>query len=213
MPPPRPGLRPPQQRRSRESLERVLKAGEKLLAKNGYEGFTIADVSREANLSVGSVYGRFDNKDALIHEIHSRLLERLSADAVEDVLSRADLLDFDEVVSQAVHGMADRMHRERSILRVFMLLAPVDAHIAKAASAASRGVSRAFTAAVLSHRDEITHRHPDRAADVAFRMVYDVLARRVMYGPRFESELTIPWNDLVDEVIYGAIAYLRYESR
>src|SRR3954464_15205809 len=126
MPPPRPGLRPPQQRRSRESLERVLKAGEKLLAKNGSGGFTKPDVSREANLSVGSVYGRFDNKDGLIREIHSRLLERVSADAAQQGLSRGAPLDFDEVVSQAVHGMADRMHRERSILRVFMLLAPVD---------------------------------------------------------------------------------------
>jgi AcrR family transcriptional regulator len=212
MPPSQTGLRPPQQRRSRESLERVYKAGEKLLAKKGYEGFTIAEVSRDANLSVGSLYTRFENKDALIYGIHARMLERMAANT-EDVIETTEDLGLDQVVAQAVHSLADRLHSERSILRVFMLLAPVDAHIAKAASKASRDFGRAFTAAVLAHRDEIRHAHPERAADVAYRMVYDVLARRIMYGPRWESELSISWRDMVDELIHGAVAYLRYEPR
>src|SRR3954447_4925785 len=78
MPASDPGVRPPQQRRSRESLERVLTAGERVLADNGYEGFTIGEVSRRAKVSVGSVYGRFDNKEALIHAIHARMMERLT---------------------------------------------------------------------------------------------------------------------------------------
>jgi len=41
MPPTESGIRPPQQRRSRESLERVLKAGERVLTDKGYEGFTL----------------------------------------------------------------------------------------------------------------------------------------------------------------------------
>jgi len=52
MAPSDPGIRPPQQRRSRESLERVLKAGELVLEQKGYEGFTIAEVSRRAKVSV-----------------------------------------------------------------------------------------------------------------------------------------------------------------
>ena len=58
------GLRPPQQRRSRESLERILRAGADVLADRGYDGFTIGEVSRKAKVSVGSVYGRFESKDA-----------------------------------------------------------------------------------------------------------------------------------------------------
>ena len=66
---------------------------------------------------------------------------------------------------------------------------------------------------VLEHRSEIKHAIPERAADVAYRLAYDVLARRIMYGPRWESELSIPWDDLVDEVIRAAIAYLRFAPR
>ena len=44
-------------------------------------------------------------------------------------------------------------------------------------------------------------------------MIYAVLARRIMSGATFESELPIPWDDLVNEVIHGAIGCLRYEHR
>jgi AcrR family transcriptional regulator len=207
---PRTGVRAPQQQRSRESLERVLRAGEKLLAKNGYEGFTIAEVSRDASLSVGSVYGRFESKDALIYAIHARMLQRMTEEYARDSPDWRGV-DIEDVVSRGIHRLADPMNGERALLRVFMLLAPIDRRIAKRASEVSRALSREFTAAVLEHRSEIKHPVPERAADVAFRMAYDVLARRIMYGPRFESEMTIPWDDLVDEVIRATIAYLYFE--
>lgn len=209
---PRTGVRAPQQQRSRESLERVLRAGEKLLAKKGYEGFTIAEVSRDAALSVGSVYGRFESKDALIYAVHARMLHRMTEGYARHSPDWPGV-DIEDVVSRGIHRLADPMNSERALLRVFMLMAPIDRRIAEGASEVSRALSRKFTAAVLEHRSEIKHPVPERAADVAFRLAYDVLARRIMYGPRFESEMTIPWDDLVDEVIRAAIAYLYFEPR
>ena len=46
---------PPRQRRSRESLERVLQAGVELLGETDYDGFTLGELSRRATVSVGSV--------------------------------------------------------------------------------------------------------------------------------------------------------------
>jgi len=62
-------------------------------------------------------------------------------------------------------------------------------------------------------RDGLRHADQERAADLAYRMVYDVLARRIMYARQWEPELNIPWRDMVDELIHGAIAYLRHEPR
>src|SRR5436305_2025149 len=99
---PHTGVRAPQQQRSRESLERVLRAAEKLLAKRGYEGFTIAEVSRDADLSVGSVYGRFESKDALIYAIHARMLSRMvEGDAKHSPDWQGP--DIEDVVSRGVH--------------------------------------------------------------------------------------------------------------
>ena len=206
-----PGIRPPQQRRSRESLERVLKAGERVLAENGYEGFTIAEVSRKAKVSVGSVYSRFDSKEALIRAIHLRMMERLSG-AEEAVAGAPDdaRADLATVVVRGVHALAGSMDRERKLLRAFMVRGAVDPSIARPGSESSQATGRAFKTAILAHRGEIGHRDPELAADIAFRMVYDVLARQVMHGPTFESDRPVAWDQLVDEMIAALLAYLRH---
>jgi AcrR family transcriptional regulator len=210
MPPTESGIRPPQQRRSRESLERVLKAGERVLTEKGYDGFTIGEVSRRAKVSVGSVYGRFDNKDALIRAIHERMMERLTGPEEELAAAVADAgLDLETVVSRGVHALADSMDRERKLLRVFMVRGAVDPVISGPGSEASRATGRAFKTAVLARRSEIGHRDPELAADIAFRMVYDVLARQVMHGPTFESDRMVEWGALVDELVAALLAYLR----
>ena len=177
------GLRPPQQRRSRESLERILRAGAGVLAARGYDGFTIGEVSRKAKVSVGSVYGRFESKDALVYEIHRRLLERLTPPEIPGPRQRTCAAP-----SRARSGrLADSTDGERELLRAFMLRGPVDERIAAQGSEASQAVGRAFRATLLAHRAEIGHADPELATDISYRMVYDVLGRHVMYGPTFES--------------------------
>ena len=53
---------------------------------------------------------------------------------------------------------------------------------------------------MLEHRDEIGHADPDTAVDIAFRIAYCTFARQIMYGPEFESDMPIPWEELVPEV-------------
>src|SRR3954452_2265543 len=71
-------LRPPLQNRSRKSLERVLDAGQKLLEEDGWEGFTVQEVSRRAKVSIGSIYARAPSKEALIYAIYDRAMERIA---------------------------------------------------------------------------------------------------------------------------------------
>jgi AcrR family transcriptional regulator len=208
------GLRLPQQRRSRESLERVLKASEKLLAQKGYEGFTIAEVSRSSGVSVGSVYGRFENKDALIHAVHARQIERLERMIPEmEAIGQDTDADLESALTRAVDALAGVVRRERALLRVFMMRGPVDPTIRELASRSSRRAAHAFEQAILARRDEIAHPRPEVAVDLVFRAIYDVLSRRVMYGPTFESGMKHSWDRLVGELITAGLAYLRFGDR
>ena len=89
-----------------------------------------------------------------------------------------------------------------------MHLGAVDDEIARRGSGRSIDLARQFDDDGSPHRDEITHPDPETAADVAFRMAYCTFARQVMYGPAFESDRPIGWDDLVDEVGAACAAYL-----
>ena len=81
-----------------------------------------------------------------------------------------------------------------------MHLGAVDDEIARRGSDGSIDLARQFEETVLHHRDKITHPDLEKAVDVAFRMTYCTFARQVMYGPTFESDREISWDDLVEEV-------------
>jgi AcrR family transcriptional regulator len=203
-----PLLRPPRQRRSRESLERVVAAGTALLVEGGYEAFTITEVAKRARVSVGSLYGRFQSKDGLFHELQARALEAIEAD--QEALLERDWSgrDADALVRAAVGAVAEIFRRHSALLRVMMLRGAVDPDVLARGRASSQRLASAFAAALLTHRGAIAHPRPELATDVCFRMVYDVLARRVMYGPTFESALTLSWDELVGELGEACSAYL-----
>src|SRR3954469_71409 len=71
-------LRPPLQNRSRASLERVLVAGQRLLEEEGWEGFTVQEVSRRAKVSLGSIYARAPSKEALILAVYDRAVGEIA---------------------------------------------------------------------------------------------------------------------------------------
>jgi AcrR family transcriptional regulator len=204
-----PTIRPPKQERSRASLERVLEAGARLLEERGYESFTLTEVSRRAKLSIGSIYGRFGSKEDLIHAIHGRAMDELEAEQRRAVAA-ADLdgLTTPALVAEAVREFAGPTRTHARLLSVFMHRGAVDETIAAAGSARSRDAGRRFSELILSRREEIVHPDPERAADVAFRMTYCTLARQIMYGPTFESEREIAWDDLVDELAVACASYL-----
>lgn len=71
----------------------VLAAGERLFAAQGYTGTTMAEIAREADVAVGSLYRLFPDKPALLAELHRAMEQRFieamsrgwqSVDAYED---------------------------------------------------------------------------------------------------------------------------------
>jgi AcrR family transcriptional regulator len=204
-----PTVRPPKQKRSRQSLERVVEASMRLLEESGFEGFTIQDVSRNADVSVGAIYARFGNKESLLRVVHAEAMEAMAreGEAVGAVDGR-QVQDVREVVVEAVRSVADIFRGHEKLLRAFMHLGAVDDEIARRGSSVSIDLSRQFAATILAHGKAIAHPHPKTAVDVAYRMAYCTFARQVMYGPSFESDRAIGWDDLVEEVADACSAYL-----
>lgn len=202
-------VHPPQQERSRASLERVLEAGTTLLEEAGYQGFTLAEVSRRANVSIGSIYARVSSKDDLFHAIHEREVARIAAehDGLGDPQRWSDLATRDLVVA-AVAEIGAVFHQNSEILRVIMHRGIVDTTTASRSAAGASAIGDQFETLLLTRRDDVAHADAELAVDVAFRMAWSTFARQIMYGPTFESRRPVEWNRLVAEVGSACAAYL-----
>src|SRR3954447_22619430 len=205
-------VRPPKQKRSQESLERVLGAATELLEEQGFDAFTIQDVSRRSDVSVGAIYARFGNKESLLRAVHRHAMDAIQPEheAVAAADGRPDT-PVHEVIVAAVGTVAGIFRGNEKLLRAFMHLGAVDDEISRRGSEGSIDLSRQFATTVLAHRDELAHPDPQTGVDVAFRMAYCTFARQVMYGPAFESDRPIDWDELVDEVGAACAAYLLQE--
>lgn len=69
----------PRQERSRRTVERILDAAARIFHEHGYAGATTNDIADEAEVSVGSLYQYFPNKDALLVALTRRHIEATTA--------------------------------------------------------------------------------------------------------------------------------------
>ena len=158
---------------------------------------------------MGAIYARFGNKESLLRAVHRHAMESIGAEhgAVAAADGRPDE-PVRDVIARAVKAVAAIFRGNEELLRAFMHLGAVDDEIARRGSDGSIDLARQFEETVLHHRDQITHPDPEKAVDVAFRMTYCTFARQAMYGPTFESDREISWDDLVEEVGAACAAYL-----
>lgn len=202
-------VRPPQQRRSQKSFERVLAAGAEVLREVGLSGFTLQTVSERAGVGVGSIYLRVPSREALILAIHAREMDRMAIED-EQVITRVVDATLPPVahVQTLVTEIGGYMLANADILAVFMTLGPSDNEVWRNGGERSREVGRRFRAAMEPIRSEITHSDPDLAIDIVYRVVYDTIARRISRGEQFESERALPDAILLRELARVAVDYL-----
>ena len=209
MPQPPAVARPPRQKRSRESLERALTAAIEVIVDHGWDGFTVAEVSRRAQVSVGSLYARFGSKEDLFIAAQERYLHRHPR-RVLGVLHRREVAQLSprETVVAAVQGVSDSIERHGGFLRGLMLRAVVDPEVSAHGSPSIHHLAEAFSSVILVHRDSIRRVDPELAVDVCFRMVFSAFGRRLLYGPVLESPREFSWERFRAEQTRACCAYL-----
>jgi AcrR family transcriptional regulator len=119
--------REPQQERSRATRDRILAAAARVLAEHGYARGTTNRIAEAAELSVGSLYQYFPNKDAVLAE----LVRRHAADGVAAVQASvtAGPVDLESVLGRAVTAMVAVHRGDQRLHRVLFEEAPRPADV------------------------------------------------------------------------------------
>ncbi len=201
--------KPPKQRRSQESLERILDAAETLIRERGFEQMTIAEVVQRSDSSVGSLYARFRDKLALLRAVQVRYHARVE-NGIAAEFSGAHPQDecLEDAARRVVTVLCDYLLHEPELFRAFVLQAVFDPGVRAQGEAANAKRRERVAAVLLQHRDEIRHDDPEAAARWFYSICMAFLRERITFGAEAELSGGFPDEKMRSELARTAIRYL-----
>jgi len=110
-------IRAPQQNRSQQRVEEILKAAKLLILKHGCAGLKMSDIASTAGVSIGSIYQYFPNKHAIVAGLAQHYAE-VFHEQVEQALAEpaADLDGLGVTMTGLLHSYY-QMHRDDPVVR------------------------------------------------------------------------------------------------
>ena len=113
----------PRQRRSEETRRRILDAATHVFGEYGYDGGTTNRIAQHADISIGSLYQYYPNKDAILLELATRHLE--SGVELDDRHRGQDSSpSLRDVITAMVRNSIENHRADPEFLRVMMEQAP-----------------------------------------------------------------------------------------
>lgn len=156
---------PPRQKRSQETLDKLLNAAIRVLDEYGLDGATIPRIAGLAGVAPASVYRRFVDKDALIR---AALLSMLHASRSE-VPVVPDTEDFPDTARRLMRLLFQQYRQHPRLLRALsrFLDTDQDAEFVAAARAIVAANLDLLVEPLLAHRERIGHADPRTAVRFA----------------------------------------------
>lgn len=205
--------RKPRQGRSLASFERMLAASKELMIKKGSENFTLQDVSELGNVSIGSIYLRFESKDKLIHAVIAQELRDIVAGEramLDGVLSQSSNLR--EFIECYIDKYDKFLECHSSLLRAIMQRADMDPQVSEPGKETAKRSAAMSVDAILKFRSELNGSDPEGKANALFQIVFATIARQYGLGSTPESKNLEVWPKLRKELAVISYAYLKYEG-
>jgi AcrR family transcriptional regulator len=167
---------PPKQERSLQTLNRLLDAAEKVLEDDGLDAATVPAIAKRAGVSVGVVYRRFPNKDALIRAVYERYLWRAGEQnsMMLTALMRVRV-SLEDILRGMVRGVVESHRRKRKLLLALTQYARRNPDLKRRAGEINRAAAAGLTALLLSHRDRIAHPDPEEAIRFSVLMIASIV--------------------------------------
>ena len=203
--------RVPLQGRSKASLERMIKAAKKLMETSGNEDFTLQDVSKAGNVSIGSIYLRFESKENLVRAVIADHLEQIMADEAQ-MFSKLSAMsqNLGEFVLNFVNGYAEFLRQHAPIMRLSMERARYDPLVSGPGKVAASRAARLTRDGMMAYSGEFGGDNRERRALSAFDAIFSTLARHLALGSSAETaDDGVEWDVLKQELARMCLAYLK----
>lgn len=206
------GMRRPRQRRSYETLEKILSATERLLRTRLFEEVSVAQIVAEAGTSVGAFYARFEGKEALLPLLYDRYDRRLPgrlARLLEQ--NRRGRKTLSRRVREVVRVMVTLFRSQRGLMRALALHARNNPGSIPAEVRRKRSVLHQEIAGLLLETgEEIDHPDPQRAVEMGLFVVAATIRDKILFGDApHASAVRASDEELRRELSRVLLAYLQ----
>ncbi len=203
---------PPQQARSRETQEALIAAAEHVFAEVGIAQATVSEICERAGVAVGTFYGRFPDKDALLLFWYERFFKRgrLTFDrAFSDTMweSRSAA----EVIRGWVQSRVLHYRKNRRLLKALLLYVrgrPTPEFKPFTAQLQLPALQR-LTELLNARRDEWHHADAVGAVRMAVVMMESSVQSVVLFNDHRDDESQFSDDELVDQLSVAMCAYLQ----
>jgi AcrR family transcriptional regulator len=207
-----PILRPPRQRRSRRTLDRIARATASLLEEKPFDQVSVSEIVERSGSSTGSFYARFRDKDGLLLHLDDQFAEQaLGVWREYTEPERWRGRDLAERVRTLV-GVLVRKYRERvGLLRALTLYARTrgDEAFVTRARRQNEAVVERLERLLLERREEISHPDPEVAVRFGLIEVVATLREVVLFGEDGTLPLHVDDDLLARELAESFLAYLQ----
>lgn len=188
----------------------MLVAAREMMLERGNEEFTLQEVSQRGNVSIGSIYLRFESKDNLVRAVIANALEDIVQD--EDAMFAkltAETGSLGEFIPRYVDEFAEMLRRNAPLLRLAMARAAYDPLISGPGKESALKSEESAKSAMLRFRSEIGGDDPAMKAKTSYNVVFAALARELSLGSTDESAHNYDWGEHKCELGKMCLAYLR----
>ena len=207
-------VRPPKQERSQKTLDVFLNSVETLLEEQGVETVSVKDIVARANLSVGGVYARFPNKEAVLRALHLRF--SVEAKATVDVAldpKRWRGTHLSEALPKLVTFIAEDYRRRPGLRRAFLLLCGTDAEVKARAQEVSGYTAGRFHGFLADKVADLDVDDLMLAADMLHRLLFSVLDNYALFPAGTSTGRSINHDIFVTELSGSITRYLRVRPK
>ncbi|HEX8316760.1 TetR/AcrR family transcriptional regulator [Longimicrobium sp.] len=204
-------VRDPLQLRSRETLERVAAATERLLEERPFEEITIGEILRQARCSSGSFYARFGSKDALLPFLYERYDAELRP-RIEARMERTPWreLTFRDACAALVRGTLEMYLERRNLMRALALYARTHPDAFSDSFYQQRREVQELPLAVLRpFLAQVPHPSPEAALRMGFFVVACAAREKLLFGDAPHAAVTpVTLDGLTRELTHVLHSYL-----
>ncbi|MBL8889399.1 MAG: TetR/AcrR family transcriptional regulator [Planctomycetaceae bacterium] len=203
-------VRRPLQERSRRTEDRVLNATRRLLENKWFSDISLGEIAEAAGCGVGTVYGRFASKEALLQVLKQKFLQ--ATEQTHDELFKTLELthaNLEVRVNRLIAVMVDSYRQHRGIVRELVIgthghSASEDRHVNTAMTSLLERDIDLLLAALPARKRKSSRKQ----VAVAVLAAINLIQNRVVFQETSPLEFKVSDRDLKREVPKMVLAYL-----